>query len=788
MKNVILSILLLSPYAYVAAKNIKGKVVDPDSHPIEFANVSAFANDSIIGGCVTDSTGCFALTVLDECNRIRVSYIGLADALLSPDDGLSTDDSLSPDDGDLGIIMLQQASTALKEVAVTAPLIRREADRLVLNVAANPLSANKDAHELLKTAPGVWATDNSLSIYGQEGATVYIDDRKVNMTGTQLTTYLRSIQSSSIASIEIIPKAGAEFSASSSGGVIRINLKHSRVDGMVGAAGLNTTFGEYKTWINPFANISLHSGNWTANLSGNMNGSPSDRYTSHEDSENSNSGLSLAGVSRHKTKTLQGNVMFGIFYQPDGKDKISLQIDYNPDSNNANVSSRTRMASDMIDATTMGAYRSEYRFHNLNIALNYSHLLDCEGSALKWNSNYNFQSSSTYEDNRMQWLPLGKDSIYSTDNTNRYNIFDTEVSLQKNFKPGWKLNAGLKYTHNDVGYDSRHFIFINNQWTGNPAFDYDSKYREDIVAAYATFNAQAGRWRFKAGLRGEYYHTSGIESGQSEFDLFPNANVAFNLTERGDYTVALGYYRNISRPSFWSLNPAVRQVSDYSYSVGNPTLRPSHVDAVSLDFVLAGRFTVAAGYSATSNPIRQMFVSNHAHPERMYLTWNNTGKDNSGFIHGGGFISITRWWNLYASLTYAVTSRQLDINSGFDTFGYLQATASTTFILPHSFNITLNGFYQTQMKVGNITVYPILNLNPTLQKRFGQQWSVSVGFENLLQRKGKIRAVSAGYDRLTYTRQYMAVRLGISYNFNSGKTFRTPPIEKNTDRSRLQKE
>ena len=779
MKKLILSILLLSPYAYVAAKNIKGKVVDPDSHPIEFANVSAFANDSISGGCVTDSTGCFSLTVTDDCNRIRVSYIGFEDALLSPDNG---------EDGDLGNIMLQPSTTALKEVTVKAPLIRREADRLVLNVAANPLSANKDAHELLKTAPGVWATDNSLSIYGQGGTTVYIDDRKVNMSGAQLMTYLRSIQSSSIASIEIIPKAGAEFSASSSGGVIRINLKRNRIDGLTGAAGFNTTFGEYKTWINPFANLSLHSGNWTANLSGSLNGSPSDRHTSHEDSGNSNSGLSLAGLSHLKTKTLQGNVMLGVFYQPDEKDNIGLQIDYNPDCNNANVSSRTRMMSDMIDATTLGTYRSEYRFHNLNIALNYTHLFDNEGSALKWNSNYNFQYSSTDEDNRMQWLPLGNDSIYSTDNSNRYNIFDTEVSLHKNFKPGWRLNAGIKYTHNEVGYDSRHFKFLNNQWTGAHAFDYDSKYREDIAAAYVTFNAQVRRWRFKAGLRGEYYHTSGIESRQSEVDLFPNANVAFNLTERGDYTVVLGYYRNISRPSFWALNPTVRQVSDYSYTVGNPDLRPSHVDAVSLDFVLAGRFTVVAGYSATSNPIRQMFVSNPEHPERMYLTWDNTGKDRSGFIHGDGFINLTGWWNLYASLTYAVTSQQLDINSGFDTFGYLQAVASTTFILPHSFNITLNGFYQTRMKVGNITVYPILNLNPTVQKRFAKQWSVSLGFENILQRKGKIRAVSAGYDRLSYTKQYMAVRLGVTCNFNSGKTFRAPSIEKNTDPTRLQKE
>lgn len=772
---IILGIILCS-MSLASAKDINGIVVDTDSIPVEFANVTAFTNDSVIGGGVTDVSGLFNIKVDSDCNRLRITFVGYDDVILTTIQQ------------NMGKIVLKRTSTTLREVVVKAPLIRREADRIVLNVAANPLSANKDAQELLKTAPGVWATDNSLSIYGQGGTTVYIDDRKVNMSGAQLMTYLRTIQSSSIASIEIIPKAGAEFSASSSGGVIRINLKRTRVDGLTGSAGMNTTFGEYKTWINPFANLSMRSGKWTVNLSGNMNGSPSDRHTTHEDSENGNSGLSLAGISSHKKKTLQGNVLLGVFYEATDKDKIGLQIDYNPDRNRSTVYSRTQMMSDLIDETTLGTYRSEYRFHNLNIALNYSHQLDSKGSVLKWNSNYNYQYSSTDENNRMQWLSLGTDSIYTTDNINRYNIFDTEVSLQKNFKQGWRLNVGLKYTHNNVGYDSRHFNFLNNEWIANLVFDYDSNYREDIAAAYTTFNGQAGRWRFKAGLRGEYYNTSGVELGQSKFDLFPNANVSFNLTERGDYTVALGYYRQIRRPSFWSLNPTVRQVSDYSYSVGNPDLRSSHVDAVSLDFVLAGKFTIAAGYSETSNPIRQMFISNPEHPERMYLTWNNIGKDRSGFIHGDGFINVTKWWNLYASLTYAVSSQKIDMNSDFDTFGYLQVVASTSFILPHSFNISLNGYYQTKMKVGNITVYPILNINPSIQKRFGKHWSLSLGLENLLQRKGKIRAVSSGYDRLTSTKQYVAIKLGVTYNFNSGKGFRAPRIEKNNDGSRLQKE
>ena len=356
------------------------------------------------------------------------------------------------------------------------------------------------------------------------------------------------------------------------------------------------------------------------------------------------------------------------------------------------------------------------------------------------------------------------------------------------FNPSWNLNVGAKYTLNDVSNTSFHKFFKDETWFANPRFDYDTSYDENIAAVYATANGRAGRWKFKAGIRGEYSGTNGGVANYDRFDLFPNANVSYSLTEKGDYTVAMGYYRNIRRPSFQSLNPVVRQVSNYTYTVGNTSLTPSFTDAVSLDFVLAGRFTIAAGYSMTDNPIRQMFVSNPDYPERLYLTWDNEGKDRNFFIHGDGFINITKWWNLYSSLTYMITSQKLSDKDSFDTFGYLQVVASTTFLLPKDFNLTMNCYYTSKMKIGNITVSPILNLNPTIQKQFGKHWSVSIGLEDMLQRKFKLRTESSGYTRLTKTKTYLNVRLGVTYKFNSGKRFRAPNIEKNTDNSRFSTE
>lgn len=760
----------------IAGKEIIGQVVTSDLTPIEYANISAFINDSIIGGGVTDINGRFWIEVSDSCNHLVISFIGYDDAVIMP-----------PISNDLGQIMLQLSLT-LKEIVVKAPIIRRDADRFVVNVSANPLSQNKNAHDLLKTAPGVWATDETLYIYGQSDPTIYVDDIKISLSGEQLTSYLKSIQSSSIASIEIIPKAGAEYSADSTGGIIRINLRRNRIDGFFGSMSFSSTIGKYKQWYNPSANFSLHSDRWTVSFAGSINGSPSDRYASHEESTNAIYSLALYGISHHKSKALQSNTMIGIQYEHSPKDKIALQIDYYIDKSRRTSDSKTETYDLTAKTITNGEYKNRNIFHNLDITLNWSHSLDDKGSVLKLISDYNFRHSSVTEDNLMAWSNVPEDSAYTTDNTNRYNIFTGELSLHQVINPQWSLNSGAKYTYNNVAYRSIHHHLDGPLRIGDCDRDIDNYYDESIIAIYATVNGQAGRWKFKAGLRGEYFRTKGHSVDYSQTDLFPNANISFNLTDNGSYVASAGYYKNIRRPSFQSLNPAVRQESDYSYSVGNPGLTPSYTDAVSLDCILAGKFTIAAGYSHTDKPIRQMFISDPSHPERMYLTWGNEGTDRNLYIHADGFMKLTDQWNLYSNVTYMIASQKLDAISRFDSSRYIQIIASTTYMLPAGFNLTMNCFYNSKMKTGNITVYPIFNLTPSIQKQLGDNWTVSLSMDNMLQHAGKIKTSSSGYDRVSQSKQHASARLSISYNFNSGKGFRTPRIEKNTDDSRLGKD
>lgn len=74
----------LMPWLMLAAREISGRMTDSDSVAIEFANVAAFARDSVVGGGMTDVSGGFRIMFSGRCDSVRVSYVGYEDVVISP--------------------------------------------------------------------------------------------------------------------------------------------------------------------------------------------------------------------------------------------------------------------------------------------------------------------------------------------------------------------------------------------------------------------------------------------------------------------------------------------------------------------------------------------------------------------------------------------------------------------------------------------------------------------------------------------------------------------------------
>ena len=132
----------------------------------------------------------------------------------------------------IGEIFLKPIVNELQTVKVVAtkPIVQVMSDKTVFNVENTINATGTNGWELLKKAPGL-TIDNSGSIIveGKAGIQIYIDGRPSQLRGTDLQAYLEGLQSSTIASIEIITQPSSKYDAAGTAGIINIKFKKNQI-------------------------------------------------------------------------------------------------------------------------------------------------------------------------------------------------------------------------------------------------------------------------------------------------------------------------------------------------------------------------------------------------------------------------------------------------------------------------------------------------------------------------------------------------------------------------------
>lgn len=791
VKSAIILILLLTAATAQAAGEISlsACVVDEKDQPVDYATVVVLQGGVQKGGAISGDNGCFTLPIPSAGRySLKVSYVGLK---------TYTDTLDITAAKDLGKIVLAHQATTLKEVVVKASPIRREADRFVVLVENQPSAIGKDGKQLLKEAPGVWIDhDNKISINGKSNPKVYVNDRELRMTDDQLATYLQTLPSNEISKIEVVPRSGAEYSADSASGIIKITLKKNRGTGLIGEVGANAEFSKHVQSVRPHASVNYNTGKFTLNfgLRGNIN--PKNEMRLEENTTYKNSSAVLQSGTQINGSQYNGTATAGAFYDFNPRNTLGMEVELTPGQSKMPTSSTSLLSQPDATTATTGSYSSTDHDTDVNVKVNYINRLDTAGSTLKVLANYLYRKSTNTGDNYFKSdyesaaAKLLRDSTYRSDTRVRYNVLNVGADLDKNLGKTWTVKGGVKYTLNDM-YNYAYYDYQKGTaWIPSTAYNYALKYDENIFALYAIGLAKYGRWGLKGGVRGEYTHAQGEGSyvTQNYFDLFPDLNVSYALTERQDYSLSMGYSRNISRPNFWALNPVRRQISDYSYQVGNPRLRPSYTYTTDATLVMAYRYTLSVSFSHTSDIVRQKFTTDPANPNNIYLTYGNEASESSLNVYIGGPIQVTKWMMIVPNITYVHSMQKENADSKWAGYNYLFCGASTTFTLPDNFYISADVFYHSRVHQGNMIVSPNTYGSVSVKKTLcDRRWTLSAGIDNIFQRGEKVTAISTSYDRHLRINQYRSFTASVTYNFNSGKKFKVKKVEDSNDSSRLMK-
>jgi hypothetical protein len=263
------------------------------------------------------------------------------------------------------------------------------------------------------------------------------------------------------------------------------------------------------------------------------------------------------------------------------------------------------------------------------------------------------------------------------------------------------------------------------------------------------------------------------------------------LTKDGAYSMVAQYSRTISRPSFWALSPNETKISEYMIQRGNPNLKPSYDNSVSLTAVLKYKYTITLGISIMQNAIQQTTLADENNPEVLIIQTINYPTLNNYFASVNLPFQITRWWSANVNLTALYMGQRIYPDEPIRRNFMCMGNAQMSFTLPKNFFIEVDGSYMHGAQAGNTRLDDMGNMSVTLKKRMlDNKLTLSISAQNIIPLPQTIRIAEDSFSRVMTIMQpwnRLTAKFSISYNFNSGKQFRARSVESGSadDRSRI---
>lgn len=789
MKNLYRLMLLLTFVVITVASAwgqqndlLKGRVINSKGEPIGYATIVAMVNNSQITGTTTDEKGMFTMTLAAGEYRLIVEFVGYK----------SIDQSVKVAGvTDLGDLTMAEASTEISEVVVSAQMIRREADRFVVDVANSDAAIGRNGEELLRQSPGVWIEDDKISVNGAGGTKIFINERELRLSGIDLVSYIRALKAEDIAKIEIIPQTGADHDANSAGGAIKITLRRRLENGVMGSVGITSNGGNYGHDYTPHARINATAGKF--NLGGGISyQTGTHTFTSEEQTYYTASAANMKSSTVQDMMSKRPGLDFTAVYQINPKHSVGISYDLYGSSHDEPANSSTRFTQTGFERLSKSSFRAtrENLYHNASF--NYIFKTDSLGSVLKLLADYNNRTGNSANNytTTIEQADILSDSLYKDNNNTFFQVATVSLARERKFAKGWMLKYGAKYTYNEVNSDAQFRYLLEQNWTPSIVDDQNISYTEDIVAAYAIASFHKGRLSAVMGLRGEYTSVQGkgADVNQNYLSLFPNANLSYVLDKQGKHSLVAQYSRTISRPAFGQLAPNRQQISDYTYQTGNPLLDPSYNNKIALTGVFAYRYSITLAAIIQTDAVQQIVVADPNDPRQLNLTFANLPKLNNYSATVSLPLNVTKWWSWNINLTGVLAEQKITDSSPIELNEYAQLYTAMNFKLPKNFFVDVTYWALTTVKVSNAVVKPMQSLEMTLKKRVKDNWTFTCSAVNLLtpyqdiifkQKEFSRHIVASGFE------PEFRVRLGAIWSFKSGKAFNTKQVEKAGDEDRM---
>lgn len=662
-----------------------------------------------------------------------------------------------------------EKESVIEGVVITAApkLITRELNKTTVNISRSIYKSGDNGYTLMNIVPGVNANvANGIQYRGQQGISVYVNGKKIRMSGAQLQNYLKSISSVSIEKIEFMSETGAEYEGDEKNAVINIVLKKNYNYGLSGYiyeniqqhryTSLSSGFGlNYKTdKVNYFLGYTHYTGKSYSD------NDETQKYTFPD--------FSTVQKEKYVESPRYNELKAGIDYEISSGHVLAA--DYTFSVNKIGSAGKTdldyfRSTRDSLDFIN-NSKKIRLKNHLFNIS--YKYRIDSLGSKLETGYNYigyfnnyisHVDSFFYLDDHTERRAP----DFLQIENPLSIDMHIGFADLNYVFNQNNKLRAGTKF----ISSFSKNGIDYSQTYQSS-----DYRYKEDILSFYSSYQSKWGSVSFNLGGRLEHtvYHGedsfSQYQIDADRWNFFPSV---FLQKDLGKGNVSFSYNRKITRPSFQLLNP-FKDIEDTRFiNVGNPSLLPFFQNNFKLSYLLKDKYSFDMGFNTTKNIISEVYNLDHSE-NITYKTYANLNRENEMYWNIFIPVDITKWLklNVFTSNSYKEVTFDQETIKVFSPYYSLSAKLT----LPDKYYLDINYDYKGKSLWNKYFLDSQQSLNFTLRKSFFKDaLSISLdAVDPFRLRKIKINIAENDFTRVIVNRlPTRFYSLGLTYNFNAGK-------------------
>lgn len=791
-------IFLFSFYAIGQKATISGQVLDQNNQPLSFVNVIATdASDlSVLKGASTDESGKFVITGLDfKAYILQASFLGFE----SYSEHITIVSATSEKN-----IVLKESTENLEEVVVTAnkPTLKKDVDRLTFNVANTSL-VEGTMLEVLRSTPGVLVLGGSISVKNST-PTVFINDRKVQLSASEVTQLLENSSANSIKKVEVITNPSAKYDAES-GVVINIVMSKNLITGYRGNVFSNYTqgvFPRYNAGINQF----YKTNKVNINLNYNYNHSKINRDNINEinylDNNNTISENWYSTLNRNTTsKTHNANLNFDYFLSETSTLSLTSNLLYLPyfdylTKGNTIVNDLQGTNSYNFDVNN----NSSDDKYNLGVDLDFVQKFKNESSLAinthmtkydyvrqqQVNSQYYFTNSSS-----------NFDTAFTTDNNQTTDIFTSQIDYNTALSDNSSFSTGVKTSIINTESDITQFDIDTNTGatTYNAQYSDAYHYDESIFAAYVDYQIDWEKWSFSGGLRAEQTNIEGqslstnVLNKQDYLEWFPTLNLSWQTSE--NVNIYTNYKRSINRPDYQDLNPFNFFLNDNTIATGNPYLQPTFTDKFVLGTSIKSRYTFEFYYKDISDQIYEIPIQDNTNNILIYQPTNISKATDFGldFIT---YFDISNSWSVYFVTSFYNISEEAFLDNQLvkqnQWSNYSVFSNDFSFLKDKSLSANFTVIYTSKNLQGFQTVEGRLISDLSFSKKlFKDKATLSLAFADLFNKQDfAVRTKYGRQDNYNFHNQdNRYIKLGFSYKFGNTSLQTNERTKDKKERDRL---